>query len=118
MATVTEQQAPQQPLQADSIEVMNPATGQVITALQACTPEQLTEMAARARAAQPQWQALGFQGRGKILRRAQRWVLDNVERVIDTVVSETGKTREDVTLELSLTAMGFGFWAKKAPKYL
>src|SRR5918912_3708034 len=118
MATVTEQQAPQHPLQADSIGVMTPATGQIITALRACTPEQLTDMAARARAAQPQWQALGFQGRGKILRRAQKWVLDNAERVIDTVVSETGKTREDVTLELSLTAMGFGFWAKKAPKYL
>src|SRR5918912_628131 len=118
MATVTEQQAPQHPLQADSIGVMTPATGQIITALRACTPEQLTDMAARARAAQPQWQALGFDGRGKILRRAQKWVLENAERLTDTVVSETGKTREDVTLELTLTAMGFGFWAKKAPEYL
>jgi acyl-CoA reductase-like NAD-dependent aldehyde dehydrogenase len=118
MATVTEQQAPQQRRQADSIEVMNPATGRVITTLEACTPERLAEMAARARAAQPEWQALGFEGRGKILRRTQKWVLDNARRVIDTVVSETGKTREDVTLELSLTAMGFGFWAKRAPKYL
>lgn len=118
MATVTEQQAPQQRLHAESIEVMNPATGQVITTLKACTRERLAEMAARGRAAQPEWQALGFDGRGKILRRTQKWVLDNAERVIDTVVSETGKTREDVTLELSLTAMGFGFWAKKAPKYL
>ena len=118
MATVTEQQAPQQRPQADSIEVMNPATGHVLTTLEACMPERLAEMAARARAAQPEWQALGFAGRGKILRRTQKWLLDNAERVIDTVVSETGKTREDVTLELSLTAMGFGFWAKKAPKYL
>src|SRR5581483_6177187 len=118
MATVTEQPAPQQRRQADSIEVMNPATGRVITTLAACSPERLAEMAGRARAAQPEWQALGFEGRGKILRRMQKWVLDNAERVIDTVVSETGKTREDVTLELSLTAMGFGFWAKKAPRYL
>src|SRR5205823_97972 len=92
--------------------------GQVVATLEACTPERLGEMAARGRRAAPEWQALGFEGRGKILRRAQKWVLDNAERVIDTVVSETGKTREDVTLELSLTAMGFGFWAKKAPKYL
>jgi acyl-CoA reductase-like NAD-dependent aldehyde dehydrogenase len=118
MATVTEQPAPQQRRQADSIEVMNPATGRVITTLAACTPERLAEMAGRARAAQPEWQALGFEGRGKILRRMQKWVLDNAQRVIDTVVSETGKTREDVTLEMTLTAMGFGFWAKRAPKYL
>src|SRR5438270_6508934 len=118
MATITEEQIPEQSRQADSIEVSNPATGQVVATLEACTPERLGEMAARGRRAAPEWQDLGFEGRGKILRRAQKWVLDNAERVIDTVVSETGKTREDVTLELSLTAMGFGFWAKKAPKYL
>ncbi len=118
MATITEQQATNGKRESDSIEVLNPATGQVVTTLEACTPERLAEMAARARRAQPEWEALGFDGRGKILRRAQKWILDNAERVIDTVVSETGKTREDVTLELSLTAMGFGFWAKKAPKYL
>ena len=118
MAAVVEQQARDSTREVDSIEVFNPATGRLITTLEACTPERLAEMAARARRAQPQWQALGFQGRGKILRRAQKWVLDNAQRVIDTVVSETGKTREDVTLELSLTAMGFGFWAKRAPSYL
>ncbi len=53
-----------------------------------------------------------------MLRRAQKWVLDNAERVLETVVSESGKTREDVVLELSLTAVAFGFWGKQAPKYL
>jgi acyl-CoA reductase-like NAD-dependent aldehyde dehydrogenase len=119
MATVTEAKAAQQQQrQVDVIEVSDPATGQLVRRLEACTPERLKQMAARARQAQPGWQALGFEGRGKVLRRAQKWVLDNAERVIDTMVSETGKTREDVTLELSLTAMAFGFWAKRAPRYL
>ena len=29
------------------------------------------------------------------MRRAQRWMLDNAERVIGTVIEETGKTYED-----------------------
>src|ERR671937_308457 len=107
MATLAEQQAREQTREADSVAVKNPATGERVATLEACTPERLAEMAARGRLAQPQWRALGFERRGKILRRAQKWVLDNAERVIDTVVSETGKTREDVTHELTLTAMGF-----------
>ena len=43
----------------------------------------------------PAWEALGFEGRGRILRRAQKWVVDNSERVIQTIVSETGKAYED-----------------------
>ena len=32
---------------------------------------------ARGRAAQPAWEALGFEGRGRILRRMQKWLVDN-----------------------------------------
>ena len=74
---------------------------------------------ARARAAQPGWEALGFEGRGKVLRRAQKWMLDNAERVIDVVVSESGKTHEDAQLaDFGYTVSALGFWAKEAPKYL
>src|SRR5436305_45725 len=76
-------------------------------------------MVARARRAQPAWNSVGFAGRAKILRRMQKWVLDNSERFLDTLVSETGKTREDAALaELGYAASAFGFWAKNAPKYL
>ena len=55
-------------------------------------------MAARGRAAQPQWEAYGFEGRARMLLRAQKWLMDNAERVIETIVSETGKTYEDAQL--------------------
>src|SRR5436305_443688 len=119
MATTVERQRGATPTQAeDSIQVENPATGQTIATLKAHTPEQLAEMVARARKAQPAWQALGFEERGKVLRRAQKWLLDNVERLSDTLMSESGKTREDVLLELAIPVTGFGFWAKQAPNYL
>ena len=73
----------------------------------------------RGRAAQPQWEAYGFDGRARILLRAQKWLMDNADQVVATIVSETGKTFEDASLaEISYAANAFGFWAKHAPEYL
>src|SRR4051795_9797895 len=101
------------------IEVENPATGQVIATVPDLGPEDVKQIVAKARAAQPGWEALGFEGRARVMRRAQKWLLDNAERVMETIVSETGKTYEDAQLaEISYGASAFGFWAKNAEKYL
>jgi acyl-CoA reductase-like NAD-dependent aldehyde dehydrogenase len=124
MASV-EQQAPDEAAvngsngSAGSIPVENPATGEVIATVPDRTSDEVRAMAAKARQVQPGWDALGFEGRAQILKRAQRWIMDNKDRVIDTIVSETGKTYEDAQLaEISYGAAAFGFWAKNAPKYL
>ncbi len=102
-----------------TIAVENPATGELITTISVLGADELGEMAARAREAQPQWEAIGFDGRARIMRRAQKWMLDNAGRVLDTVVSETGKTHEDAQLaDLGYTVSALGFWAKEGPKYL
>jgi acyl-CoA reductase-like NAD-dependent aldehyde dehydrogenase len=102
-----------------TVEVVNPATGQTIANIPAVGPEDVAGIAERARAAQPGWEALGFDGRGRILRRAQKWVTDNADRIIETIVEENGKTYEDALLaEVSYAASAFGFWAKHAPEYL
>jgi acyl-CoA reductase-like NAD-dependent aldehyde dehydrogenase len=117
MASVQEQ--PPATDQKPGIAVENPATGRVIAHVPDLGPEQVSELARRARAAQPAWEALGFEGRGRVLRRAQRWLIDNSDRVIETIVSETGKTWEDAqAAELAYGANAFGFWAKQAPRYL
>jgi acyl-CoA reductase-like NAD-dependent aldehyde dehydrogenase len=104
---------------AGDIAVENPATGEVIAHVPDLGPEQVAELARAARAAQPPWEALGFEGRGRVLRRAQKWVVDNVDRVIETIVSETGKTYEDALIaEVMYGANALGFWAKHAPSYL
>ena len=101
------------------IPVENPATGEVIGSVQAVTVEELRAMAERGRAAQPGWEALGFDGRARILRRAQKWTTDNAERIAKTIVAESGKTYEDALLaEVAYAANAFGFWAKHAPEYL
>ena len=102
-----------------TIDVINPATGQIVDNVPDLGPAEVQAMAQRGRAVQPAWAALGFEGRAKILLRAQKWVIDHKEEIIETIVSETGKTYEDAQLaEISYGASAFGFWAKNAPKYL
>jgi acyl-CoA reductase-like NAD-dependent aldehyde dehydrogenase len=103
----------------DTIEVTNPATGEVIRHVPVVSAAELGDMVARARAAQPAWEALGYEGRGRILRRAQKWVVDNADRLVATIVSETGKTYEDAQVaEVAYAANAFGYWAKSAPDHL
>ncbi len=104
---------------AAGIPVENPATGAVIATVPDLGADAVAEMAARGREAQPQWEGIGFQARGRVLLRAQKWLMDNTERVIETIVSETGKTYEDAEFaEVAYAANAFGFWARNAPKYL
>jgi acyl-CoA reductase-like NAD-dependent aldehyde dehydrogenase len=104
---------------ARTIEVTNPATGEAIASVPALAVEDVAGVVERARRAQSGWEALGFEGRGMILRRAQNWVLDNSERIARTIVSETGKAYEDAVLaEVAYAAGAFRFWTKNAPKYL
>ena len=104
---------------ATQIEVENPATGKVVAVVDVVAAERIPELVATARAAQPGWEALGFEGRAEVLKRAQKWVIDNSEREIQTIVSETGKAWEEAHLaEVALVASAFGFWAKNAEKYL
>ncbi|WP_373203160.1 aldehyde dehydrogenase family protein [Mycobacterium marinum] len=101
------------------IPVENPATGEVIGHVPDMSAAQIAELARRGRAAQPGWEALGYEGRAVVLKRMQRWLVDNADQVIATICSETGKTYEDAQIaELIYGAAAFGFWADKAPRYL
>jgi acyl-CoA reductase-like NAD-dependent aldehyde dehydrogenase len=109
----------EQPTGTETLDVENPATGEVIRTLPVTTPEDVLVLADRARSAQPAWEALGFEGRGRVLRRMQKWLVDNSDRVIQTIVDESGKTWEDASIvELAYGAGALGFWAKHAPDYL
>ena len=104
---------------AERIPVENPATGEIIATVPALSADEVASLVARARAAQPGWEALGFEGRTKVLRRMQKWVVDNADRIVETIVSETGKTHDDAFLnEILYGSTAFAFWAKHAAGYL
>src|SRR2546421_8168352 len=126
MATVEEAHIVEQIVRTDAgaqtggeIPVENPATGETVATVPDLGAEAGAEMAARGRAAQPGWEAYGFEGRARVLLRAQKWLMDNADQVVSTIVSETGKTYEDATFaEISYGGGAFGFWAKHAGEYL
>jgi acyl-CoA reductase-like NAD-dependent aldehyde dehydrogenase len=103
---------------AKTLRVENPATGELIAELPSLDRDGTLELVRRARAAHPAWEALGFRGRGALMRDMRKWLVDNRRRVIRTLSDENGKPYEDAQLELFYCADALGFWAKKAPRWL
>ncbi len=101
-----------------TLVVTNPATGEAIASVPAHDADAVTAIAARARAVQPAWHAAGFGARAQVLRRLQRRLLRESDRVLGTIKAETGKTHEDAQIELAAAAQALGFWAKQGPRYL
>lgn len=120
MATIdtTAQQGTNGQATSTDIPVENPATGKIVAHVPDLGPEAVAELAAKGRAAQPGWYAMGHAGRAQVMTRMQKWLLDNQDRVRDVLLSETGKVHEDGDLEIMYGASAFGFWAKNAEKYL
>ncbi|MGE4427721.1 MAG: succinic semialdehyde dehydrogenase, partial [Solirubrobacteraceae bacterium] len=103
----------------DQKAVVNPATGATVAWVDALQPDDVAAAAARGRAAQPAWEALGYGGRARIMRRAQKWVVDHRDDLIRTIVSETGKAWEDAMIaEVTYAAAAFGHWASSAEQLL
>ena len=60
------------------IASVNPATGEVLGELDSAGPTEVRAAVARARAAQPDWNAWGIRNRLKILRRFQQILLARI----------------------------------------
>ena len=103
---------------AAQLKVENPATGAIVAEVPSLDRDATLELVGRAGAGQPVWEALGFRGRGTLLREMRKWLIDNRGRVIQTLSEENGKPYEDAQLELFYCADALGFWAKRAPKWL
>ncbi len=101
------------------IQVENPATGETIATVPEFSAGQVAEAVATARAAQPGWAALGFDGRAEVLLAAKAWLVANAERVVETICAETGRPADETQFaEISYGTAALEFWAKKAPEYL
>lgn len=101
------------------IAIVAPATGGVIGHVPLCDRASVEAAARDARRAQPEWAELGVERRTEVLRAARRWMLANLDRVLDVVVAETGKTREDAQIsDVSYGLAALGHWARSAPKHL
>src|SRR6202142_1053642 len=95
------------PLQADAppsisrIASVNPATGEVLGELDSPGPAEVRAAVARARAAQPDWQACGVRHRIRVLRRFQQILLARKSEIARRITQEAGKPEaEALTTEV------------------
>src|SRR4029079_18080888 len=95
------------------------ATGETIATVPDLSAEQVAEIVAAARAAQPGWEAMGFDGRAEGLLAARKWLVANGQRVVETICAETGRPADETQFaEISYGTLALEFWAKHAAEYL
>ena len=83
------------------IASVNPATGEVLGELDSAGPAEVRAAVARARAAQPDWQAWGVRNRIRVLRRFQQILLARKSNVARRITQEAGKPQaEALTTEV------------------
>jgi betaine-aldehyde dehydrogenase len=102
----------------EQIEVIAPATGEKLGSIPVDSPEQVAATVARVRDSQPRWEALGVEGRYRWLGRLRDWLLDNHERILDTMQAETGKVRADASNEVPYLTDVINFYGKKGAKFI
>jgi betaine-aldehyde dehydrogenase len=103
---------------AESFDVLNPATGQTVRTIEVDAPDRVREVVARVRANQPAWEALGNEGRHRHMARLRDWLIDNYDRVADTMQTETGKVRADAAQETTYLADIINFYGSRAERYI
>ncbi|MFN8101441.1 MAG: aldehyde dehydrogenase family protein [Mycobacterium sp.] len=100
------------------ITVHNPANGSVSGSVPIDDAGTVAAKAAKLRAAQPEWEAMGPRGRKRWMLDFQGWLLDNADHLTEVLISETGKSRGDASLEPVATGDNVSYWATNAEAFL
>jgi acyl-CoA reductase-like NAD-dependent aldehyde dehydrogenase len=80
------------------IASVNPATGEVLGELDSAGPTEVRAAVARARAAQPDWNAWGIRNRVRVLRRFQQILLERKTDIARRITQEAGKPQVEALL--------------------
>ena len=89
-----------------TIKNLNPSTGELLAEIPCATSEEVHDAVARARAAQPAWQALGLEERCRILAGIADGLAARADELADLATKEMGKLRSDAEREVAgFTAM-------------
>jgi acyl-CoA reductase-like NAD-dependent aldehyde dehydrogenase len=102
----------------ESFEVTNPADGSVIGNVALDGTAEVAATVARVRANQPAWEELGIKGRARWMGELRDWLLDNQDRVAETMQRETGKVWAEASSETPYVCDLINFYSKKARKYI
>src|SRR6267154_5245938 len=97
----------------------NPATGEEIGRAPQTMPEDVARAVGRARDAQRPWSEQSFRQRGRIVMKARKLILQEMEEIALLISRETGKpVTEAISMELSTSLDLMQFFARKAASML
>ena len=97
---------------------LNPATGEQLAEFPVMEKIDIDSALTRANLASAQWQALGFDGRKKILMAWNKIIVNRVDEISELIHKESGKPLSDAKLEASLAMAHLAWAARNAEKYL
>jgi acyl-CoA reductase-like NAD-dependent aldehyde dehydrogenase len=100
------------------IVVKCPATGEVVGRVAVTSAAEMEAVAARLRAAQPAWQAMGVEGRAEWLGKWRDWILDHTDELLSMVQRETGKSWGDTAGSEALVPQLINYWTDNAAEFL
>ena len=81
--------------------VYNPTTGEVIAQVPLATAEETREAIAKAQAAFPQWRDVSVAKRAEIVLKFRNLLTENIDKLIELICTESGKTIEDAKGEIT-----------------
>src|SRR3989449_746350 len=97
----------------------NPATGEEIGRAPLTMPEDVARAVGRARDAQRKWAGQSFPERGRLIMKARKIVLQEMEEIAQLISRETGKpVAEAISMELAPTLDLMQYFARKAASML
>jgi len=97
----------------------DPTTGGEIGRAPLFMPEEVAHAVARAREAQPAWAALSFRERGRVIMKARKIILHDLEEIASLISRETGKpVSEAISLELTPSLDLMQYFARKTASLL
>lgn len=106
-------------LAARELQVVNPATLEVVGSVPVADPGEVQAAVARAGEAQERWGEASLAERRALLERLSATVLDRADAIADTVVAETAKPRlEAFTTELFPALDSLAWLARNVPRLL
>lgn len=97
---------------------MNPATGERLATLPSATDGEIADKIAVIRRHLPDWQRLSLRDRSRFLTTVRKQLVTEMDSIVDTVCSETGKTDFDSLVEILVTCEIFRFVSREGPRIL
>jgi acyl-CoA reductase-like NAD-dependent aldehyde dehydrogenase len=101
-----------------TITVHNPADGRVVGTVPVEGPDAVAAKARELRLFQTEWESIGPRGRKVWMYKWQDWILDNADHLTEVLMSESGKSHGDASLEPVALADSIKYWAGNAEVFL